>query len=60
MQQTFQHLRTGSKADPFLLKGIDTVGHNKQAQSHKKLIRYRERPAAHRIAEPWLYQTHNV
>lgn len=59
MQQTFQHLRTGSKADPFLWKGIDTVGHNKQAQSHIKLIRYQEQLAAHRIAESWQHQRHN-
>ena len=53
MQQTFQHWQTRSKANPFLLKGIGTVGRNEQVQSRKKLMRHQEQPAAHRIAESW-------
>ena len=59
MQQTFQHWQTRSKGDPFLLKGIGTVGRNEQAQSRRKLMQFQEQPAVHRIAEPWRYQRHN-
>lgn len=38
MQQTFQRWQIESKADPFRLKGIGTVGHDEQVQSRKKLM----------------------